>query len=239
MPLAPTLIGRNERLLDNPIWNALGSKHARFAESTPLARRYPAAVTPLAGIPTQSPEAYGALARLLGPKGGAGVFADEPIAPTPPLAIVRAAPLAQMICTALRPSHRHTNPDIVPLNASAVPAMMELTALTDPGPFGPRTYELGIYLGVFRSGQLVAMAGERLRCEGFAEVSAVCTHPDHQGHGYASALVTAIVAGMVARGEICFLHVRVDNTAAIRVYERLGFTTRRVLNFAVLQASAQ
>jgi predicted GNAT family acetyltransferase len=75
-----------------------------------------------------------------------------------------------------------------------------------------------------------------VRLRGFAEVSAVCTDPESRGRGYAMALVSAIVLGMRARGEVPFLHVRADNMAAIRVYERLGFATRRTLHLAVLRS---
>jgi len=220
-------------VLDNPVWYALTSDHARFAEGDGLARRYPPAVTPLAAVRDQSAEAFRALARVLGPGGIAGLFFDGPPAPPPTWTTVRAAPLMQMVCST--PVPWDSAEGIKSLGAAGLPAMMELATLTEPGPFGPRTPELGTYLGIYKSGQLVAMAGERVRCGGFAEVSAVCTHPDHQGRGYASALVSAVMTGMTSRGETPFLHVRSENVAAIRVYERLGFTSRRVLPFAVMQ----
>ncbi len=71
--------------------------------------------------------------------------------------------------------------------------MMALTALTKPGPFGKRTHELGTYLGIRRDGKLVAMAGERLKIPGYTEVSAVCTHPEHTGHGYARILMAEVM----------------------------------------------
>jgi ribosomal protein S18 acetylase RimI-like enzyme len=173
------------------------------------------------------------LAKLLGPAGVARLFLDT--LPDPPVGwtVSHRDSMTQMVRT---PMAVLTEPagTIETLNTSALPAMMELAQLTKPGPFGPRTPELGLYLGIYQSGRLAAMAGERLRCAGYAEVSAVCTHPDFQGRGYASALVSAIVAGMVARGETPILHVRSTNEAAIHVYERLGFVSRRLLHFGVL-----
>ena len=113
--------------------------------------------------------------------------------------------------------------------------MLELTALTKPGPFGTRTHELGAYLGIRASGRLVAMAGERLKVPGFTEISAVCTHPEHTGKSYARVLMSKIIERIRARGETPFLHVRQDNTRAIAVYESLGFQTRKLLHFAVLR----
>jgi len=113
--------------------------------------------------------------------------------------------------------------------------MLTLTRLTQPGPFGTRTRELGTYFGIRRSGSLVAMAGERLHVSGYREVSAVCTHPQHRGHGYAAALMQAVMAGMRARKEIPFLHVRADNDQAVGLYERLGFRRRLLLHLVVLR----
>jgi predicted GNAT family acetyltransferase len=112
-----------------------------------------------------------------------------------------------------------------------------LATLTKPGPFGSRTHELGTYVGIRSKGKLVAMSGERLKVPGYTEVSAVCTHPDHAGKGYARILMTEIMRGIRERGEIPMLHVRRDNTRAVALYERLGFKTRTVVHYAVLRQS--
>jgi predicted GNAT family acetyltransferase len=121
-----------------------------------------------------------------------------------------------------------------PVDPVDVPAMLALAAATQPGPFGPRTIELGRYLGIRRGGTLVAMAGERMRLDGFTEISAVCVHPDHRGRGYAADLVLALAASIVARSEVPFLHVFSSNAAAISLYRKLGFAPRRRLHLAVL-----
>jgi predicted GNAT family acetyltransferase len=112
--------------------------------------------------------------------------------------------------------------------------MLELVARTEPGPFLTRTIELGDYLGVRRDGALAAMAGERFRPEGWTEISAVCTAPEHRGEGLASRLVGALVAGIERRLEGAFLHVLATNTAAIRLYEQLGFRISRTPRIAVV-----
>src|SRR5205085_10144429 len=112
---------------------------------------------------------------------------------------------------------------------------VEHTILTQPGPCGSRTHDLGKYLGIRRNGKLVAMAGERLKVPGFTEVSAVCTHPEHTGNGHAAALMLALMGSIRERGETPFLHVRQDNTRAIALYERLGFRERKLGHFAVLR----
>ncbi|MDQ3279646.1 MAG: GNAT family N-acetyltransferase, partial [Bacteroidota bacterium] len=112
-----------------------------------------------------------------------------------------------------------------------ISSMMALAALTKPGPFGLRTIEFGHYYGIFEGEQLVAMTGQRLHPLGFTEVSAVCTHPDYAGRGYAAALVQHQVGLILRQGQTPFLHVRKDNERAIALYERLHFTFSGNMNF--------
>jgi predicted GNAT family acetyltransferase len=218
-------------MLDNPIWSALTTAHAHFAEGDELARRYPPEVTPLAGLVEQSPEAYAALAKLIPVGGQAGFFRD--VLPDPPdgWATVYRTPMRQMHCTDPRPL---SDEGIELLSAADVPAMAELVRLTEPGPFGPRTIELGTFYGIRDRGRLVAMAGERIHPGRYAEVSAVCTHPDYRGRGYAAVLVAAVTRGMIARGDLAMLHVRADNPA-VRVYEHVGYTTERMPELLIVR----
>ena len=114
--------------------------------------------------------------------------------------------------------------------------MVELATLTEPGPFRERTQELGAFFGIFDEERLMAMAGQRMRLPGFIEVSAVCTHPDARGRGYARSVMLEVMADIVDRGDTPFLHTFADNQQAIRVYEALGFTRRRSLHLVVLKA---
>jgi predicted GNAT family acetyltransferase len=119
-----------------------------------------------------------------------------------------------------------------------VPEILELIACTEPGPFLPRTIELGTYLGIRRDGILVAMAGERQHPPGWTEISAVCTHGAYRGRGLATRLVRAVAAGIRERGETPFLHAIATTTNAIRLYESIGFTLRRRTAFTVFQRSS-
>ena len=114
--------------------------------------------------------------------------------------------------------------------------MLALAQLTEPGPFGTRTRELGTFLGIRKEGKLVSMAGVRLHFPGFVEVSAVCTHPDHLGQGYAAELMLEVMARIRQGGEVPFLHVRQNNTRAIPIYERLGFKQRTVFQLSLVQS---
>ena len=223
--------------LENVIWEALTTRQACFAESRHSARRFLREVTALCAFERPDDHGYASLADLTGPGGTAAIFLDRPYEQHDGWEYVIGAPLLQMVCeNGVAKSARKTSPAvIVELGASDSPQMLELTALTKPGPFGPRTHELGYYVGIRDNGQLVAMAGERLKVPGYTEVSAVCTHPDHLGKGYAAALMMEVMRGIRDRGEIPFLHVRSDNSRAIAVYERLGFRTAWEGHFAVLR----
>jgi ribosomal protein S18 acetylase RimI-like enzyme len=130
------------------------------------------------------------------------------------------------------------DPEAVRLGPADVPEMLDLVERTRPGPFLPRTIELGTYLGVRHGGKLVAMAGERLGPDGWTEISAVCTDPAHRGRGLGTRLVLAVAAGIEDRGETAFLHAATVNTGAIALYRSLGFGLRRYTDFQVLVSPA-
>lgn len=223
--------------LDNPIWNALLTEHTTLAISNHAARRYPGAIGPLSGIPTQSPENYQALGPLAGPGGVLVLFCTEAPAPPEEWTLIRGGLLTQMICEQPRPAALELTrgEQFRPLAASDVPAMVELAQLTEPGPFRDRTIELGAFFGIFQSGRLVAMAGERLHLPHHVEVSAVCTDPEARGRGYARMLIATVMDEIAQRGKTPFLHSFADNHSAIRVYESLGFRQRRTFELAVLK----
>lgn len=223
--------------LDNVIWQALTTRQTHFAEGAGAARKFVRDVSPLAAIEKQGDAGYAELAALLQPDDTVGIFLDHPYATQNGWTYVVGAPLLQMICENGKASAQPAKqqPALLELGDKDSPEMIALTTLTKPGPFGPRTHEFGKYLGIRIDGELVAMAGERLKVPGHTEVSAVCTHPDHTGKGYAAVLMTAIMQGIRERDEIPFLHVRQDNTRAIDVYKRLGFRERKSGHFAVLR----
>lgn len=225
--------------LDNVIWQALTTRQASFAEGSGTARRFICDLTSLSAFKAPNDEGYAALAELVGPEGTAAVFLDQDYEAHAGWDRIGGAPLVQMVC---ENGHGSATPngsaDIVELGVRDSPEMVALTTLTKPGPFGTRTHELGYYIGIRQEGRLVAMAGERLKVPGFTEVSAVCTHPDYLGRGYAGALMTKVMRRIRERGETPFLHVRADNARAIALYERLGFAIRHRGYFAVLRRSA-
>ena len=221
--------------LDNVIWHALTTRQEVFAEICGQARRFQRDVTSLTAFEEPSAAGYAALALLAGPRGTAALFLHEPYQARAGWSVVGGAPLPEMVCENGDVAVSRPELEIAALGPEDSAEMMELAALTKPGPFGSRTHELGTYLGIRRDGKLVAMAGERLKVPGYTEVSAVCTHPDHLGKGYAATLMSEVMARIRERGEIPFLHVRQDNTRAVAIYERLGFRTRLIVHYVVLR----
>ena len=219
--------------LDNPIWKALNTRQAHFAESRGKARRFIPEVSPLAAIEEETLENYEALRELV-PAGIAVLFSDHAYQPQQGWEYVRGAAMPEMVSTNGISSTKSSYP-MVDLGAADSPEMNELTHLTKPGPFNSRTHELGNYVGIRQDGKLVAMAGERLQLPGYTEVSAVCTHPEHTGKGYAAVLMAEVMRRIRDRGETPILHVRQDNTRAIDLYQRLGFVERKVMYFHVLK----
>ena len=228
------------RLLDDPVWHALTGPHQRFAvpsdHDAPRAYRYRLDVSPFAAVSDAAdPGAWQQLGELSGPSGRAALEAQDMIAAPEGWEMTSLFRLAQMIAPA-RGFDSDADPEtLVPLGKRDADEMVALAELTRPGPFLPSTVELGGYLGVRREGQLVAMAGRRLRVPGWIEISAVCTHPDHRGQGLSRLLMAAVDAAIRAEGQRAFLHVLHENTSAIALYRRLGFTTRADMTITVVR----
>jgi predicted GNAT family acetyltransferase len=230
----------HQAALDRPIWSALISAHQTFAEATALARRYPATVAPFAAVSDHSDAAWSDLADLA-KDDVVAILSQTPLDGVSGFDIRSTALVRQMMAaSAVQEADDDTDDDaddvgVETLAIGDVPAMLELTALTKPGPFLPRTHELGRYIGIRDGNRLAAMAGERMRLDGFTEISAVCVHPDYRGKGYAHALVKILMKAIANRGETSFLHVFDDNHGAIALYERLGFVSRTTLRFSALR----
>lgn len=225
-------------LLDNPIWSSLVTGHAHLAvgEHTGhgLARRYPAGIGPLSAIKEATPEAYEDLAAIV-PEGDIAVlfFEDHPQVPAG-WELLRDGTLVQMVCSKV-PEQSPLDDIIVSMKPADFPKMVALATLTEPGPFRDDTAKLGEFLGIRVDGRIAAMAGQRLSPTGFTEVSAVCTHPDFRGRGYAQALVAAVARSIHAQGRTPFLTSLEANTGAVRVYQQVGFVVRRTFQLAVLK----
>jgi ribosomal protein S18 acetylase RimI-like enzyme len=220
-----------DHILDNPVWNALITGNAALAEGEGDVKCFPADISPFVGLKEISP---GNLARLYQQVTGERAVAIKVSAPfeIPPVwKVIVQVQAFQMVFGGVPPPSA-AKQALVELQEKHIPAMLELTALTNPGPFAQRTILFGSYHGIFDGERLVAMAGFRMHAGDFIEISAVCTRPGYTGRGYARALIVHLIELIRSMNCTPFLHVVKKNTRAIEVYRQLGFETRRQMSIS-------
>ncbi|OZD58098.1 GNAT family N-acetyltransferase [Rhodococcus sp. 06-1460-1B] len=218
--------------LDDPIRTSLGGPLSRFAITRGRVIRADPQVSPFLAHPdVLQPRDWDDIAVLFGPRSIVGL--RGPVLDVPEgWSVVDSFGIVQLVGTELE-----TRPlaEAVELTADDVPEMLDLVRRTEPGPFLPRTRELGTYLGIRRGGALIAMAGERMRPPGWTEISAVCTDPAHRGQGLATELVRAVGHGIRARGDQPFLHAAATNIRAIELYLSIGFSLRQTSQLTLVR----
>ena len=224
-------------MLDRPIWHSLNQAHAHFSLGDETARRFQPDVNMFASAVDDTPEAMARLADLISPGEACYILQVPDIRIPDTLSLLKQARGVQMV-------YQHADlsacleDDIIALDATDAPEMLALATLTEPGPFLPRTHEMGRFWGVRIDGRLAAMAGERMRFDGHTEVSGVCAHPDFRGRGLAKRLSAKVTREILARGDTPFLHAWATNDTAIGLYESLGFAIRCEVDAAVLEKPA-
>ncbi|OOQ61437.1 GNAT family N-acetyltransferase [Mucilaginibacter pedocola] len=222
-----------EHVLDNPGWNALISGNSDLATGDNRIKYFQPEVSPFMGFCNNAEADFDELYQLA-PQGRVfGYISDVATAIPAPWTVLASIACPQMIHNG-KPGDILTD-NVRLLTDADIPQMLALTKLTAPGPFAERTIEFGHYYGIFDGDKLVAMAGQRLHIFNYAEISAVCTHPDYLGRGYAKQLLQFHVNRIIAAEEVPILHVRHDNARAIAVYESLGFATRKLIYFHIIK----
>lgn len=218
--------------LDRPVWSALtGQRQAALALGDARALRFDPAYALFAAARDEAPDSVAALVGLIPAEGVVGLVEAGKVS-LPAGVPARQAACVQMTAQSLTAGGADLAFEALG-DADAV-EMLALATLTEPGPFFEKTHRLGDFIGVKQDGRLVAMAGERMKPDGFTEVSGVCTHPDWRGRGYAAGLMRVVTARILARGETAFLHAYAANVATIGLYESLGFAVRTPVTFTVL-----
>ena len=215
-------------VLDNPIWESLASRHRSLALQQDDVARYPAQVAPFLGVSADDIDAAVVLESLV-PSGDTVLLLGMAPSAAEGWELTPLAQLAQMVCPARM--QEVDGPEIIELCEQHLDDVLALTALVYPHYFRPRTTDLGRYFGIYRDGRLAAMIGERMGMHGYTEISAVCTHPDCNGHGHARRLLAWLSNDNLERGCIPFLHVSRQNRRAMQLYERNGYRIRREIAF--------
>lgn len=225
--------------LDRPAWNALNGRQASYAVPQGRATRFASDAALFAAAEDEGEAALADLSAVIR-QAGAGVMIER--AGPPPLAglvVEKAGEVVQMVADRLSSRTPPRSIELaVRLTDVDAPQMLALATLTEPGPFFAQTHRLGEFWGVKDAGgRLVAMAGERMRLDGHTEVSGVCTHPDHRGHGHGAMLTWLVASRILERGETPFLHSYTNNTGAVALYEALGFRPRALMTATFLRAA--
>jgi GNAT superfamily N-acetyltransferase len=214
--------------LDNPFWSSLRSRHRDIAQSAGDVARYPAEFAPFLGVARADADVTQALESLVAT--GESVYLLGVVPAVPPGWQLEAfRPLAQMICAS--PIAVVDGPEVVALTDVHRADVLALTALVYPHYFRPCTMDMGRYFGIYQDGRLAAMVGERLGMQTLQEISAVCTHPDFNGRGYARRLTALLSNDNLERGRIPFLHVSYENPRAKKLYDQMGYTHRPDIGF--------
>lgn len=222
-----------EHILDNPAWNALVSGNKHLGKGTDKVKYFIPDVSPFVALYENTDQSLHLLDQVIPFNSPIGIISAVPLSIPDPWTLLQRVDGLQMIYEA-KAGQPSGDLAIRPLTDADIPDMLALTQLTRPGPFSTRTIEFGYYEGIFDQSQLVAMTGQRLNPFNYAEVSAVCTHPDYLGKGFARQLITNQLHRIQKTGGIPFLHVRSDNQRAIQIYEDMDFKVRTEIFFYFL-----
>ncbi|MFC5285225.1 GNAT family N-acetyltransferase [Pedobacter alpinus] len=226
-------------ILDNPIYQALANNHINFSDGNEKVRFYNRDIASFAGMVNYDLESFETLYNLSKDDDLFILFNPQQLIIPKKWNLIKQIALFQFV-------YEHNfvpegNEDFTyhDLDDSNIEEMIALVKLTEPGPFFERTIDLSNYTGVFENGKLVAMAGHRFNPDHYIEISAVCTHPDYLGRGYAYALIREQIKRILAKAQTPFLHVVVNNVGAIKLYQKLGFKIRKTMVAYVINKEVQ
>jgi len=216
-----------ENKLDNPVWNSLSETHREFVLDYANTKFYHPDYCPFGGF-INSQSTLEASNQYSVATDNFFIVGEKPEISNS-LKIVKELVCLQMII--YNKIELSITDTIIKLTEEHNDKLVHLVNLVQPGYFKNKTASLGNYYGIFKEDQLVAITGERMKMNDFTEVSAIITHPDHTGKGYAQQLITHCVNSIFSESKAPYLHVVESNMGAIALYEKLGFVTRRKMSF--------
>jgi ribosomal protein S18 acetylase RimI-like enzyme len=218
---------QDDRKLDNPVWHSLCESHQGFAVDYNCIKFYHPDYCPFGGF--ENPK-------------GISPHIDEYSGMVDNFFIVGEKPefsnqlelKKELVCLQMIINDRIDFPikeNIIALTSEHMDSLFHLVDSVQPGYFKRKTALLGNYFGIFKNDELIATTGERMKMNAFVEVSAIVTHPNHTGQGYAKQLIAHTVNNIFDQNKKAYLHVVENNIGAIKLYEKSGFTTRRKISF--------
>ena len=214
--------------LDNPVWNSLTETHQKYSVTLDDIKFYSPEYSPFGSsrLETNSINGVDAYSKLTN---HFYIVGEKPQLSLQ-LVIHHLLPCYQMILD--KPIDIEPIETIVALTTDRQKAdLLKLVNIGLPGFICDKTSSLGRYYGIYKNNELVAVTGERMQMNGFTEISAVVTHPEHLGRGYSKQLIKHTADGVFKNNQYPFLHVLNTNTNAVGLYKHLGFETRRIMNF--------
>lgn len=218
---------KEDNKLDNPVWHSLSETHQIFSVDYSGIKFYHPDYCPFGGFDISDNiskyiDEYSTLADNF------FIVGDKPELSN------RLVLKKELVCLQMIINDKidiETKEDIIALSNQHTDALFQLVTLVQPGYLKKKTALLGNYFGIFKNGQLISVTGERMKMNDFVEVSAIVTHPDHTGLGYAKQLIAHTINNIFNQSKTPYLHVAETNIGAIRLYEKLGFSTRRKMSF--------
>ncbi|MEP7267885.1 MAG: GNAT family N-acetyltransferase [Saprospiraceae bacterium] len=222
--------------LNNVVWNAITTDNVYLATHNEVVGVFQRDIAPFAAVKNFDEIHLNALVQYLEPGRTIALLNHEDYELNLMWKSLLELTIYQMVHSGTRPVRKLQGIELIPLNESHVPLMLALTSMMKPGPFFDRTILFGHYFGIFDGDKLVSMAGLRFATPKFKEISAVCTHPDYFGRGYARILMEHLILLIQSWGCTPFLHVKQDNVHAIEIYKKLGFDIRTPVFFKMAKA---
>ncbi|MDU8887281.1 GNAT family N-acetyltransferase [Yeosuana sp. MJ-SS3] len=218
---------KSHKKLENPIWNSLSETHKQYALDFGNIKFYHPDYSPFGALQhdTNDVEAITEYSKLL------GNFLIVGHKPKLPSNVVLKSELIGLQMILEQNIELNIKESIRKLNESHLHEVIQLVKLVYPEYFKKKTFFMGNYYGIFINQKLVAITGERMQMDDYIEVSAVITHPEHTGKGYAKQLIKHTVDHIFNRNKIPILHVAESNVGPINLYKTLGFITRRKMSF--------
>ena len=218
--------------LANIFWRSLTGSHAHLGTGTDRTKRYLRGFPSMIGYADPADPDFASLIPFCDP--GERFYCAEWRGPAPTGWTIEVdSSMCAMLWTGTLPPPDTSLP-IIRLGMEHVPQMLEIAAVTRPGPFPQHPMEMGEWYGVLEDDRVVAMAGERLFAAPLREVSGICTLPEYQGRGYARRLTEQVIRSQLGRGLTPFLHVASANARARSLYERMGFVVEREVPMRVV-----
>lgn len=221
--------------LDNPAWHALQTIQRYYAQGTDTVQRYMSNILPFMAYNTEAFTGLEPLQPWINPA-GEDIFIIGQLPALPQGWALDSELVCVQMVSARQPATPRHEEEVIRLTEEDREEMVDFVNEGQPGYFKEDTPSLGNYYGIRKEGKLVALAGQRMKLPGYTEVSAVITHPDYRGKGYAQLLTTVVARDIYANGDVPFLHVVSANASAIGIYKRAGFEIRRGISFWKIKA---